>query len=80
MTFDDFRKIVSELSNLPLEDIEKDSSFRDDLGVDSMQLVNLICEVAERFKLELGSIDKIDDVLTVGSMYRTFMKGEILIG
>lgn len=75
MTFEDFRIVVSELSNVPLADINQDSSFRDELGVDSMQVVNLLCEVAERFQLELGSIEKIEDVLTVGNMYRTFMKG-----
>jgi acyl carrier protein len=71
---DDFRKVVSNISKVPIEKIQEHSSFRDELGMDSLSMVNLIIEISERYGLELGRIQRIEDIATVGNMYQTFFR------
>lgn len=74
---DDFRRVVSEICKVPLDQIQERSTFRDDLGMDSLSMVNLIVEISERYGLELGMIQSFEDIQTIGNMYRTFFKGAI---
>jgi len=76
MSIEDFLLLVSEIAKIPLEVIEDHSSLRNDLGIDSLQLVNLIVLASERFGMELNKINSLEDVQTVGKLYRTFSKGE----
>jgi acyl carrier protein len=76
MTLDDFRQVISEICRIPLEQIKEDSMFRDHLGVDSLTMVNLLLEIADRYGLELGVIQSHEDVQSVGSLYRKFLGGE----
>lgn len=75
MTLDDFIKMIADITHVPVSQIKKSSSIRDDLGVDSLQMVNLIILVSERFGLDLNQINSIKDIDTVEKMYRVFMKG-----
>ncbi len=76
MTFDDFRHLVSELSQVPFKSIHEDASFRDDLGIDSLQMVNLIVSLTERFGLDTSKISTMEDIDTVGKMYRYLAGGK----
>ncbi|GAB7386703.1 acyl carrier protein [Bacillaceae bacterium] len=76
MTFEDFREVIAEIAHVSLDKIQETSSFRDDLGVDSLQFVNLIMEISQRFGVELSAIRHSDDIATVGNMYRTFFGEE----
>jgi acyl carrier protein len=73
MTVEDFKSVISEIANVPLKEIEDQSSFKDDLDVDSLQMVNLILEVSTKFGIELNKINSNDDLATVENMYTTFM-------
>jgi acyl carrier protein len=75
MTLDDFYKIISDISKIPIDQIKEQSSFKDDLGIDSLMMVNLIIEVASKFALDLESIESADDMRTVGKMYVSLTKG-----
>lgn len=77
MGLDDFRKVVSEISKVPLEKVQEHSSFRDALGIDSLTMLNLIIEISERYGLELGTIQSFEDIQNVGNMYRTFFRREL---
>jgi acyl carrier protein len=78
MTLDDFRSMVSEISNIPLEKIQNHSSFQDDLGMDSLSMVNLIIEISKRFGLDLGAIQSFEDIKSVENLYRTLTGGHSL--
>jgi len=69
MTFEEFRMLISELSNRPVSKIEKQSSFRDDLDIDSLQMVNLIVEISTRFGLGIPKIQSNEDLKTVEGLY-----------
>lgn len=72
MTFEDFQQLVSELSQVPIKSIDEDSSFRDDLGIDSLQMVNLIVRLTDRFGIDTSKINNMEDIDTVGKMYCYF--------
>lgn len=74
---EEFKEIISELSGESVENIKEGSSFRDDLAIDSLQMVNLIVQVASRFNLELSKIQSIRDLETVGRMFALFEKDEM---
>jgi acyl carrier protein len=72
MTLADFQLLVSELSQVPLTSIGEDASFRDDLGIDSLQMVNLIVRLTERFGIDISQLSNMEDIDTVGKMYGYF--------
>jgi acyl carrier protein len=74
LTLDHLRKVISEISNIPLEEVQEQSSFKDDLGIDSLQMVNLILEIHTKFGVELNKIQSNDDLATVGNMYITLTR------
>ncbi|NHN35417.1 acyl carrier protein [Paenibacillus agricola] len=69
MTFNDFQHFISELSQVPIKSIHSDASFRDDLGIDSLQMVNLIVRLTDRFGVDISKIGTMEDIDTVGKMY-----------
>lgn len=76
MTLEDFRQLISDIAKIPLSQIKETSSIKDDLGIDSLQLVNLIVLVAERFGMDMTQLNSLEDIRTVEKMYRIFGKGE----
>ncbi|PLR78206.1 hypothetical protein CVD25_01350 [Bacillus canaveralius] len=74
MSYEDFRHFISDVLNLPLEKIEKNSSLRDDLNVDSLQLVNLIVEVSSKYGIDYPRIQSNEDFRTVGNLYQMIMR------
>lgn len=49
--------IISEQLSLPEDDIKSDSRFVDDLGADSLDIVELIMEMEEEFDIEIQDED-----------------------
>ena len=56
--------IISEQLSLREEDISTDARFVDDLGADSLDIVELIMEMEEEFDVEIPDED-IEKMLTV---------------
>ncbi|WP_102345142.1 acyl carrier protein [Bacillus sp. Marseille-P3661] len=75
MTFEHFRQIISDTSHVPIELIKEDSSFRDHLGIDSLQMVNLLIEISEKVGTGLEKLIGLDDLSTVGKLYDSLTKG-----
>lgn len=64
-TFAKIRKIVSEELNVSEEDVVMDASFQDDLGADSLALVELIMALEEQFDLESIPDEDAEKIKTV---------------
>ncbi|MRG85041.1 acyl carrier protein [Salinibacillus xinjiangensis] len=75
MTFDQFRQLIADISHAPIEAIQEHSSFRDDIGIDSLQMVNLLVAVAEKTGVSLGNLTDSDDYVSPGNLYYALFGG-----
>lgn len=67
MIFDKVRDIISEQLGIDPEEIKMESSFVDDLGADSLDVVELIMALETEFDLEIADEDA-EKVATVGDV------------
>ena len=61
------REIIAELMNCDGETIGLDTSFKDDLGADSLDLFELVMALEEEYGLEIPA-EELSDVETVGDI------------
>ena len=54
---DKVKKIIAEKLSVDLEDVLPEASFVDDLGADSLDLVELIMSMEEEFDIEISDED-----------------------
>ncbi|MEV4561156.1 acyl carrier protein [Kitasatospora sp. NPDC049285] len=58
-------EIVNEIAGIPVEDVELDKSFTDDLDVDSLSMVEVVVAAEERFGAKIPD-DEVKNLKTVG--------------
>ena len=61
------REIIAEQLNCDGETIGHDTSFKDDLGADSLDLFELVMALEEEYGLEIPA-EELSDVETVGDI------------
>ncbi|MCR5717381.1 MAG: acyl carrier protein [Lachnospiraceae bacterium] len=59
--------IEEQLGTIAKEDITEETSFKDDLGADSLDLFELVMRCEEEYKIEIPSED-LENINTVGDM------------
>jgi len=64
-TYAKIRKIVAEELNVTEEDVTQNASFQDDLGADSLALVELIMALEEQFELDSIPDEDAEKIKTV---------------
>ena len=67
-------EIIKEQLNLDGEEITEDSSFKDDLGADSLDLFELVMAFEEEYGVEIPSED-LEKITTVGDIVE-YMKSK----
>ena len=65
MVFEKVKKLVVEQLGVEEDDIAMESSFIDDLGADSLDIVELIMALEEEFSLEIPDTEA-EKITTVG--------------
>ncbi|MCR4434413.1 MAG: acyl carrier protein [Clostridiales bacterium] len=65
MIFEKVRKIIVEQLGVEEDDVTMESSFIDDLGADSLDIVELIMALEEEFDLEIPDSEA-EKITTVG--------------
>jgi acyl carrier protein len=55
--FEEMRKIIAEIKDIPEEDIKLDSSFTDDLEADSLDIVEMLMLLEETFDIQIPEED-----------------------
>lgn len=65
MVFEKVKKIIVEQLGVEEEDVAMESSFIDDLGADSLDIVELIMALEEEFDLEIPDSEA-EKIQTVG--------------
>jgi acyl carrier protein len=66
------KKIIHEKLGLVPEDLEDGLDFQDDLGVDSLDLIELRMEIEKRFSISIPE-EQAENLNTIGSLI-TFVK------
>jgi len=67
MIFEKVKDIVSNILGVETEEITMESSFMDDLGADSLDVVELIMDLQDEFSLEIPDEDA-EKIHTVGDV------------
>ena len=65
--FDKVKEIIVEQLGVSEDSVTNDSSFIDDLGADSLDIVELIMALEEEFDLEIPDSDA-EKIVTVGDV------------
>ena len=66
-TFEQVKKIIVDLLGVEPDKVTPDASFREDLGADSLDLVELIMEFEERFGATISD-EEAQQLTTVGQV------------
>jgi acyl carrier protein len=66
-------EIVNEIAGIPVEDVQLDKSFTDDLDVDSLSMVEVVVAAEERFDVKIPD-DDVKNLKTVGDAAEYILK------
>ncbi|MBO4289417.1 MAG: acyl carrier protein [Lachnospiraceae bacterium] len=53
VNFDDIKKIIADLLDMDPEDVTPEKSFDEDLGADSLDQVEIIMAIEDKFNIEI---------------------------
>jgi acyl carrier protein len=65
----EIKKIISDKSNIDLEKINDDSSLKDNLGIDSLDIVEIVMDLEEMFKCTIPDEDY-EHAMNVKDVYK----------
>ena len=66
--FQTMKDLVSEQFGLAPDEVTLETSFEDDLGADSVDLVELVMAMEEEFELGMTQEDEVKAIKTVGDV------------
>lgn len=69
MIFEKVREIICEQFDMEEEQVTMDSVIREDLGADSLDLVDLVMSFEDEFKIEVPD-EVIEEIRTVGDIVK----------
>ena len=69
MELEQIRKILAEQFSMNEEDITMDTSFTEDIGADSLDLVELVMALEQEFDIEIDD-EEVENIKTVGDAVR----------
>lgn len=61
---ENMREIIAEQLNVDVNEITLETSFKDDLGADSLDLFELVMALEDKYDIELPS-DELSNIVTV---------------
>lgn len=67
LTFEELQDLIAEKLGIEKDQITKEASFINDLGVDSLEQVELIMELEKKFDISIPDEDQ-DKLTTVGDL------------
>lgn len=68
-TFDRVKKIIVDRLSVEESEVKMEASFKDDLGADSLDIVELVMELEDEFELEISDEDA-EKIGTVGDVVK----------
>ena len=67
MVFDKVKELISEQLDVKADDITEASNIQDDLGADSLDVVDLVMALEDEFDVEIPE-DQVENIKTVGDI------------
>ena len=67
--FEKIREMIAENLNIDMNTITEDASFKEDLGVDSLDLFELVMAFEEEYGVSIPS-EELENMATVGDVIR----------
>ena len=68
MELEMLRKVIAEVLNVDQAEITMDTTFVDDLGADSLDVLEIIMGIEDEFGIEIPT-DQAESIVTVGDAY-----------
>ena len=68
--FEKLCKLIAEQFGVAPDNVTVDTAFVDDLGADSVDLVDLSMALEEEFGMEEMEAEEIEGIVTVGDLYK----------
>ena len=65
MVFDKVKELIAEQLDVKADDITETSNIQDDLGADSLDVVDLVMALEDEFDVEIPE-DQVENIKTVG--------------
>ena len=69
MVFDKVKELISEQLDVKADDITEASNIQDDLGADSLDVVDLEMALEDEFDVEIPE-DQVENIKTVGDIVK----------
>lgn len=69
MVFDKVKELISEQLDVKADDITEASNIQDDLGADSLDVVDLVMVLEDEFDVEIPE-DQVENIKTVGDIVK----------
>ena len=69
MVFDKVKELISEQLDVKDDDITEASNIQDDLGADSLDVVDLVMALEDEFDVEIPE-DQVENIKTVGDIVK----------
>ena len=66
----------TEMLEVPPEELSPEKEIFKDLGLDSLDMVDLMIGLQRKFGVALGQIEEIRKIVTLGDVYRSYEKME----
>ena len=73
MSFNQFREMIAEHLGFDKNKLTKDTSFLDDLGVDSLSLINFIIKLEKKYDVKI-ELDNVWALKNIGEAYEIFIE------
>ncbi|WP_035293004.1 acyl carrier protein [Clostridium sp. KNHs214] len=69
MAFEKIKKIIAEQLSIEEDEVQLNSTFTDDLGVDSLEIFEIVMSLEDEFNIEIPNED-IENMKTVGDIVK----------
>ena len=74
MVFEKVRSIIVDQLDVDEDKVKMEASIADDLGADSLDIVDLVMSLEEEFDIEIPD-DQVENVKTVGDIVKLIEEG-----
>ncbi len=74
MEFEKLQQIIADVMSVDVDEISMDTTFKDDLGADSLDVFQIVMAVEEEFGIEIPT-EMADKIVTVGDAVEAIRNG-----